>query len=60
METFRGADNDRAVTWLSHDEVLGLLGVPNPGCPTGLRNRAMLQLIYATGIRSAEALDLPF
>jgi integrase/recombinase XerD len=58
MDTYRGPDNDRNVTFLSRDEVRRLLEVPNPGCPTGLRNRALLQLIYATGIRASEALDL--
>ncbi|NLO06439.1 MAG: tyrosine-type recombinase/integrase [candidate division WS1 bacterium] len=58
MDTFRGRDNDRNITWLSHEEVRRLLEVPNPGCPTGLRNRALLQLAYATGLRASELLDL--
>ncbi len=32
-----------------------LLARPNVDCPTGLRNRAMLQLLYRAGLRASEA-----
>lgn len=46
---------------LSVREVELLLQQPNPSQPAGLRDRAMLELLYATGIRVSElvALDLP-
>ncbi len=40
--------------FLSRDQVEALLNAPKPSEPTGLRNRAMLQLLYATGLRVSE------
>ncbi len=39
---------------LSEKETLRLLGAPNVKTPLGLRDRAILELLYATGIRSEE------
>jgi len=39
---------------LSAGEAERVLAVPDVGCPLGLRDRAMLELLYATGIRRAE------
>jgi len=35
-----------------------LLKAPNPHCPTGLRNRAILELFYRCGLRLSEAVNL--
>ena len=43
---------------LSHGEVEALLAAPDLGTPLGLRDRALLELMYATGCRVSEALDL--
>lgn len=39
---------------LSADEAAALLGRPNVNCPTGLRNRAMLELMLGNGLRVSE------
>lgn len=43
---------------LSVEDVDILLSQPNPGKVTGLRDRAMLELIYATGMRVSELTGL--
>jgi integrase/recombinase XerD len=40
--------------YLNRDEIDRLLAAPPPEKPTGLRDRAMLQLLYATGLRVTE------
>ncbi|MCY0877050.1 MAG: site-specific tyrosine recombinase XerD [Firmicutes bacterium] len=46
---------------LTTEEVDRLLTIPDPAQPAGLRDRAMLELLYATGIRVSELvmLDVP-
>jgi len=39
---------------LNEREIQILLAIPNPADPFGLRDRAMLELFYATGIRRSE------
>ena len=39
---------------LTHDEVARLLAVPCVDTPTGLRDRTILEVAYATGLRRAE------
>lgn len=43
---------------LSRDEVARLLTAPRGTAPAALRDRAMLELMYACGLRASEAIDL--
>src|SRR5688572_22010460 len=43
---------------LTDEEVRALIRACSPVCPTGLRNRALISLLYRSGLRVAEALAL--
>ena len=45
-------------TYLRVDEVDRLLSAPDVNTPNGLRNRAMLEVLYSTGLRVSELLNL--
>jgi integrase/recombinase XerD len=45
-------------TVLSQDDARRLLDAPDPDDPLGLRDRAMLELMYASGLRATELAEL--
>jgi integrase/recombinase XerD len=44
--------------YLTAEEVEALLRQPDPGKPEGLRDKAMLEVLYATGLRVSELVNL--
>jgi integrase/recombinase XerD len=44
--------------FLNREEIEKLIAAPDCGKPSGLRDRAMLELLYATGIRVTELIQL--
>ena len=43
---------------LGREDVQSLLKQPDPGTPLGLRDKAMIELLYATGVRVSELVSL--
>jgi integrase/recombinase XerD len=48
----------RLPEYLSADEVRGLLSAPDRENPSGIRDRAILEVLYASGVRISELLGL--
>ena len=46
------------IDYLTRDEIQALLTAPDPRTASGARDRAMLHLAYAAGLRAAELLSL--
>jgi len=51
-------ESRRLPTTLTHDDVERLLNQPSPATLLGLRDRAMLEFLYATGLRVSELVSL--
>ena len=43
---------------LTHDEILRILAVPDLNKPDGVRNRAILETLYSSGLRVSELTNL--
>ncbi len=48
----------RLPKYLRSDEIESLLGAPDAGTPLGLRDRALLETLYASGMRAGELVTL--
>ncbi len=48
----------RLPTFLSEDEIVRLVEAPDTSTPNGIRDRAILELLYAAGLRLSEIVDL--
>jgi tyrosine recombinase XerC len=48
----------RLPTFLSTDEIVRLVEAPDTSTPNGMRDRAILELLYAAGLRLSEIVDL--
>jgi tyrosine recombinase XerC len=48
----------RLPTFLTEDEVVRLVEAPDTRTPNGMRDRAILELLYAAGLRLSEMVDL--
>jgi integrase/recombinase XerC len=58
-EGMRGPKQARRLpSFLSEEEVSTLVLAPEPDTPQGLRNRALLELLYAAGVRVGEVFNL--
>jgi len=50
--------DQKLINYLTRDELQALLDAPDPRKPSGVRDRAMLHLIYAAGLRVSELVTL--
>jgi len=50
--------DDKLVAWLARDEMQAVLDAPNPRTRDGVRDRAMLHLAFAAGLRVSELVGL--
>jgi hypothetical protein len=53
--TARNADGKYPAEVLTPDEIQAMIKLCSPRAPTGIRNRALLMLLYRSGLRLAEA-----
>jgi len=49
---------ERLPNYLEYDEILAMLNVPDASTPKGLRDRAILEVLYAGGLRISELAGL--
>lgn len=55
----RGPRKPKPQPWIMHREEAAIIkSLPNTGCPTGQRNRAMIELMHRAGLRCAEVCGL--
>lgn len=52
------AEKERTIKFLEIDQIEKLLNSPNPNNPTGLRDKAILETFFSTGMRIAELVSL--
>ncbi len=50
--------DERLIDYLTHEEMQILLDTPDPTSPAGIRDRAMLHLAFAAGLRVSELVGL--
>jgi len=50
--------SDRSLDLISHDELMRLLDAPSKETEQGLRDRAMMELLFSTGLRVSELCSL--
>lgn len=50
--------DERLIDYLTHEEIQILLDAPDPTTPAGIRDRAMLHLAFAAGLRVSELIGL--
>lgn len=58
LDVERHREEEPVVSWLSLDEMKLILSMPDPGSGSGLRDLAMLSLLYDSAARVQEACDL--
>lgn len=51
--------DSRLINYLSMDEMKAILNAPDLTCRTGIRDRAMIHLCFAAGLRVSELVNLP-
>lgn len=51
-------DKDKAIKFLNYDQVEKLMAMPAVGTPDGLRDRAILEVLFSTGMRVSELTNL--
>jgi len=51
--------DERLIHWLTQEEIQALLNAPDVGNRDGIRDRAMLHLCFAAGLRVSELVGLP-
>lgn len=58
IEYLGGSSGRKLPKTLTEEQLDALLARPNLGCPTGLRNRVILQVLWRCGLRASEACGL--
>lgn len=53
-----GKNRDRSIKFLTHEHLEQMLAQPDTGKPEGLRDRAILELLFSTGLRVSELVKL--
>jgi site-specific recombinase XerD len=54
----KDARNEKTIKFLNLDQIQKLLNAPDPTNPTGLRDKAILESLFSTGLRIAELVAL--
>jgi site-specific recombinase XerD len=54
----KDAKNEKTIKFLNLDQIQKLLNAPDPANPTGLRDKAILESLFSTGLRIAELVAL--